>query len=95
MHLHNNFHRLSDPKQRISYAADVSIEIPVTQLRPGRWLLVGDFMLGQRVANPADDLRRMFIESVRYAIPHEVELNGIRLSKVPQLLAAMGLGGMT
>jgi len=57
---------------------------------PAQWLFLTDFLLelgaaGTRQADP----RFVFIESVRYSSPHNLQLNGQKVSSVPQLIARL------
>jgi hypothetical protein len=57
-------------------------------IRPGKWLIFTDFSLGRRLPTipNRDDPSMMFIESVSFRAPNEVEVRGQRASKLPQLL---------
>lgn len=63
-------------------------------VRPGKWLFVPDLL---PVVPPADslrqDVRAVFIESVRYSAPWGLSINGGKTNKADQKLAKLGLGG--
>ena len=82
---------LSDPAQRIMGPA----EVKPWDVRPGRWAMFTDFLVGQSVpANLEEDPRAMFIESVTYTMPNTVVLNGGTNQELSQIMASFGLGGI-
>lgn len=65
-------------------------------IRPGYWLELPDFLIGQVTsAVKREDPRMIMIESVRYSAPYDVEVNGAKLSTLPQFLEQYGLGGLS
>ena len=82
---------LSDPAQRIMGPA----EVKPWDVRPGRWAMFTDFLVGQSIpANLEEDPRAMFIESVTYTMPNTVSLNGGTNQELSQIMASFGLGGI-
>lgn len=69
--------------------------IPAWEMLPGKWIQRPDFLIG-RDARPSilEDLRSEFIESLTFTTPDQININGNRVYRLPQLLARMGLGGM-
>lgn len=57
-------------------------------LRPGKWLMVPDFMFRVPPGTPLNmDYRTKFIESVNYTAPMTVDLSGGKVDKLSSLLA--------
>lgn len=86
--------RLSDPQQQILTPSG-QVVAP-WDVMPGRWLMYMDFFAG-RVENTAalrDDPRAVFIESVTYRAPRDLEINGNKVRRLDQKLAQMGLSGI-
>lgn len=88
-------HNLGDIEQRIALFKSNARVWP-WNLRPARWLQVSNFMVGR--VRPGlslrEDPRNIFIESVRYTAPYTVQINGAKISTLPQYLAKKGLGGI-
>lgn len=64
-------------------------------VRPGRWLLFPDFLVGR--SQPADlrnDPRALFIERVVFSLPRGLQLDGSKVSTVEQKIARLGLMGI-
>lgn len=84
-------HALSDPAQRILRGGTW---VKPWDVRPAQWLFLTDFMA---TAPPVVDLRTdpryQFIESVKFGAPWGLELNGIKIGNLAQVLAKRGLGG--
>ena len=82
---------LSDPAQRIM----APVEVKPWDVRPGRWALFTDFLIGRSVPTSLEeDPRAMFIESVTYTMPNTVALNGGKDQELAQIMASFGLGGV-
>jgi hypothetical protein len=87
------YHSLSDPAQRITTPPGQPVYY--WNVRPGKWLLFNDFLVGHSApANMRDDPRYMFIESVTYSAPWGLRLRGGRAETLAQLLAQKGLSGI-
>lgn len=70
-------------------------EVPQWRVQPGKWLLFPDFLVGTDVSQPPeDDPRAMFIESVMYTIPNQLELIGSTTYTIDQKLGQLGLMGV-
>lgn len=85
--------RLGDPGQMILDPAGA--EVYPWRVRPGRWIFFSDFLPG-RAPTPdkfREDPRMLFIESVTFALPHGVQLQGGRAETFSQKLAQFGLAG--
>lgn len=64
-------------------------------VKPGKWLLFPDFLIGRTVpAALRDDPRAMFLESSQFSAPWDLTLKGGDLDTLPQLLAQYGLAGV-
>jgi len=64
-------------------------------VRPGRWLLYPDFLVGRSIpTNRRLDSRFEFIESVTYSSPWTISHTGSKVATLPQKLAKLGLGGV-
>jgi hypothetical protein len=62
---------------------------------PGKWIVTGDFLLGQtRPTLLRDDPSATFIEEVSFRSPDQISINGSRLTTINQRLAQLGLGSM-
>lgn len=69
-------------------------EIMPWNVMPGRWVFTPDFLTARTIeASPLSDPRATFIESVSYAAPYGLDINGSKNSKLNQILARLGLGG--
>jgi len=63
----------------------------------GKWIMAGDFLVGKipEATNPRTDPRCMFIESLQFTAPYQLQINGGKITTLPQKLAQLGLGGIT
>jgi hypothetical protein len=64
-------------------------------LEPGKWLLIADFAPYSPQPYGKKNLRLQFIERVSFSTPRAVRLAGAKVEAGPQLLAQLGLGGMS
>lgn len=84
---------LSSAGQHVETLAGV--EVFPWDVRPGRWLQVPDFLIGQsQPSNLREDQRNILIESVTYRMPWQLDIKGGKSDKLPQTLAQLGLGGI-
>lgn len=85
------WHKLSSGDARVTYQNDT--QVFYHDILPGEWLFVTDYLVGrvQPGTELARDPRMLLIESVRWSMPNNVEINGSTLDKLPQLLAQQGL----
>lgn len=76
--------------------ADDSLVMP-WNVRPGNWIVFSDFFISDKIQSTPqrNDPRYMFIETVSYSIPFGLQINGARISEISQMLAQMGLRGLT
>jgi hypothetical protein len=85
------WHKLSSGDARVTYQNDT--QVYYHDILPGEWLFVTDYLVGR--VQPGTDIvrdpRMLLIESVRWSMPNNVEINGSTLDKLPQLLAQQGL----
>ena len=59
---------------------------------PGKWIFLSTILIGKsQIDTLREDPRNMFIESVRYRAPFDVELNGSKTGRIAQILAQKGL----
>lgn len=83
---------LRDEEQRILQAQN---RVKPWDVRPGKWMLVADFLTGKTPpANLRDDPRAIFIETMTYTSPWGLTVNGGKVGTLAQILAKKGLGGM-
>ena len=61
-------------------------EVPLSQIRPGKWVFFNDFLPGYLPINDSlnQDPRMLFVESVTFRSPRSIILNGGKTSKVDQ-----------
>ena len=85
--------RLSQPRPRIeSVEGD---EIYPWKVRPGKWIMFPDFLIGQAAElDLKDDPRAMFIEGVKFTAPWGLDLKGGTVDTVNALVAQLGLSGI-
>lgn len=86
-------HRLSDPAQRITGTGNITI-LP-WNVRPGKWLLVPDFLPGfiPPTSNTRSDPRLKLLESVKYTAPWSLDLSGGKTDRLSQMLAKITFNG--
>ena len=85
--------RLSQPRSRVEHTE--GDEVYPWNVRPGKWLIFPDFLIGQATElNLRDDPRAMFIEQVKYVAPWTVHLKGGSVDTVDALVAQLGLMGV-
>jgi hypothetical protein len=89
-------HLLSDPKQCIMDNNAMGTIIPPWLLRPGKFLIVPDFItnsIPDISTNLRKDPRIKFLESVSYTAPWSVNLSGGKTDKLSQMLAKITYSG--
>lgn len=85
--------RLSQPKSRVEHIE--GDEVLPWNVRPGKWLIFPDFLIGQAAElELRDDPRAMFIESVKFTAPAEIQLKGGDIDTVEAVVAQLGLSGI-
>lgn len=85
---------LSDRDQRVRLRG--GLPIAPWNVRPGKWLFYTDFDTKEVIDDPnRDDYRFEFIESVTYTAPYGLQHYGGKLDNLPQILARLGLGGLS
>lgn len=80
-------HRIADKFRRVERFGTGQLVRP-WDVEPGQFLFFPDFLVGR--AQPTalrNDPRYLFIESVSFSTPYELQINGTQLSTIPQLLA--------
>jgi hypothetical protein len=89
-------YQLSSGSQAVEMYADNSTVYP-WDVRPAKWIFITDFLIGRVSSTTAirDDPRMMFIESLNFTAPFSLQLQGAKVSTLPQRLAQLGLGGMS
>jgi hypothetical protein len=83
--------RLSDPAQRI--LTPNGAPISPWAVRPGKWLRFPDFLLGTAQDSLPQDKGAMFLETVTYTAPNQLQLTEGQTGDIAQLLNQLGLGG--
>lgn len=87
--------RLADPAQRVTLYGDPGQWVKPWQVRPARWLLMSDFLVGKTVPTLLRrDLRAVFIERVTYTAPWGLQVEGGKVTTLRQKLARLGLAGI-
>lgn len=89
------FHDIRSDEPFVVDANQVSISPWL--VRPAKWLHISG-MLNAMTADTVrlrDDPRNVFIESVSYSAPFGLDINGMKLSTIPQMLMKYGLGGLS
>jgi len=85
--------RLSQPKPTVEHID--GHEIYPWQVRPGKWLMFPDFLIGQAPSlDLREDPRAMFIESVTFRAPDVLDMRGGSVDTVDALVAQLGLLGV-
>jgi len=80
-------HRIADKYRRIEKYGTGELVRP-WDVEPGQFLFFPDFLIGRtQPTSLRDDPRYLFIESVSFSTPYEIQINGSQLSTIPQLLA--------
>lgn len=80
-------HRIADKYRRIEKFGSGELVRP-WDIEPGQFLFFPDFLIGRtQPTSLRDDPRYLFIESVTFSTPYEIQINGAQLSTIPQLLA--------
>lgn len=84
------FYALSDPEQLILDAGNN--EVKYWDILPGQWLQLTDFLVAQPESSDLRvDQRNIFIESVTYEAPQDIQINGVKVTTLGQKLAKRGL----
>lgn len=85
--------RLRDPEQRIEN--NVGGRVEPWNVEAGKWAYFPDFLLGARKDYTLQqDPRALFIESVVFRTPREVQMNGVKVSTIQQKINRLGLAGL-
>lgn len=80
-------HRIADRYRRIERYGTGELVRP-WDVEPGEFLFFPDFLIGRtQPTSLRNDPRYLFIESVTFSTPYEIQINGTPLSTIPQLLA--------
>lgn len=83
------YHRITARKSEMVTPNDVVVD--PWSIRPGKWVLLTDFMIGKPMATTMrEDPRNLFIESVTYTMPFGLSIQGSKVGKVKQLMAKYG-----
>ena len=86
-------HRIADRAMRVERYG-TGHEVRPWDVLPARWTFLPDYMVGRQV--PVDrrqDPRYIFIESVSFSAPYNVDLTGSKVGTIRQLLAKQGMWG--
>lgn len=84
-------HRITNSKPSIEMLNGTYVD--PWDVRPGKWTLLADFMVGRPFPSVMRaDPRNLFIESVSYTMPFGLTLQGGKIEKVKQLMAKFGTG---
>jgi len=85
--------RLHDAHQRITAVSGA--EVRPWNVLPGKWLMFTDFLIGRvQPTTLREDPRAMFIESMTYSAPYGLQLSGVKVGTLNQVMAQLGLGGV-
>jgi hypothetical protein len=67
-------------------------------IQSGKWLTVPDLLIGEeqlRAIKPLrEDIRNVFLESVQYSMPYNLNLVGGKVARMPQLFAQLGIASL-
>lgn len=87
-------HRLSSQSANLTTPGGRPLD-PLT-IRAGQWLFIPDFLPGATpaFADPLQDPRMVFLESVTYTAPEGLQIQGGNISRVQNLLNSLGLSGI-
>jgi len=84
-------HRIADPAMRIEQYGS-GVEVRPWDVKPAQWLFLSDFLTGRtQSSDRRKDPRFVFIESVRFTVPYDLQINGGKVSTVKQMLAKQGM----
>jgi hypothetical protein len=76
----------------------INQEVMPWDVLPGRWIFRPDFLIGRQLPAAASSLgidpRSGFIEAAKFTAPYSLDINGVKLSKLDQVLARRGVGGL-
>ena len=71
------------------------LKVDPIDVLPGKWLYFTDLFIGEPEADTlSEDIRAMFIESVKYTYPQGLVLSGGKTDSLTQKLAKLGLAGI-
>lgn len=74
-------------------------EVKPWDVQPAQWIFRPDFLVGSNppitAATLGTDPRAYLIETVKYSTPYKLSINGHKLSRIDQVLAKRGIGGMS
>jgi len=87
--------RVGETSQITRYGQD-TVVYP-WEIRPGKWLVLQNAYSGDPILTPtvsANDRRNLFIETVTYTAPFDFQINGVKVSRLSQMIARMGLKGI-
>lgn len=86
-------HRIADQGQQVFTQSDSLVQ--PWNIKPARWLFVSDFLIGKVGVLPLRlDPRMVFIESVIFTAPWQVQIVGGKTDKFSQQLNSLGLGNL-
>lgn len=84
-------HRIADPLIQIeTYGTGTKIEF--WDVLPAKWMFLSDFLVGR--PQPVDrrlDPRYVFIESVQFSAPNDLQISGNKVGKLAQMIAKKGM----
>lgn len=84
-------YRLTDQEPQINRGSE---RVEPWDVRPGKWIMVTDLLIGADLLDLEKDPRTSFIESVRYSSVWGMQINGSKDGRLSQQIAKLGLGGI-
>lgn len=83
-------YKIADKEPRLSTKSG---RVDPWDVKPGKWTMVTDWLIGDAVADLERDPRTSFIESVRYSSVWGLQIDGSKDGRLGQQMAKLGLGG--
>lgn len=85
-------HRIAGQEMQVE-GFGMGTEIKPWDVRPAKWMFLVDFLAGRSA--PSDyrvDPRYLFIESVRYGAPRNLDITGQKVGSLAQVIAQLSMG---
>lgn len=85
-------HKIAEVTMRVTEYGS-GVEVRPWDVRPAKWLLLSDFLTGltETTGDKRKDPRYIFVESVTFTAPYNVQINGGKISTIKQMLAKQGM----
>ena len=84
-------HKIQDESLNIEQYGS-GVEVRPWNIKPAQWVFLSDFLAGGDIPTERRlDPRFIFIESVTFSAPYDVQINGGKINTIKQLLASQGM----